>query len=138
MITSARNELVGTIVEIKTGGVMSDVAVRVDEDVVISANITNESKDNLGLKEGSEVLVLVKSSFVILTKQQLRSTSRNNIKAVVDEVKKGAVNDEVRLTLGNKTLCSVITNDSVEDLNLQKGDTVYAMFKASSVILVAK
>jgi len=138
MITSARNELVGTIVEIKTGGVMSDVAVRVDEDVVISANITNESKENLGLKEGSEVLVLVKSSFVILTKQQLRSTSRNNIKAVVDEVKKGAVNDEVRLTLGNKTLCSVITNDSVEDLNLQKGDTVYAMFKASSVILVAK
>jgi len=138
MITSARNELVGTIVEIKTGGVMSDVAVRVDEDVVISANITNESKENLGLKEGSEVLVLVKSSFVILTKQQLRSTSRNNIKAVVDEVKKGAVNDEVRLTLGNKTLCSVITNDSVKDLNLQKGDTVYAMFKASSVILVAK
>jgi molybdate transport system regulatory protein len=138
MITSARNELVGTIIEIKTGGVMSDVAVRVDEDVVISANITNESKENLGLKEGSEVLLLVKSSFVILTKQQLRSTARNNIKAVVDEVKKGAVNDEVRLTLGNKTLCSVITNDSVEELNLQKGDTVYAMFKASSVILVAK
>ena len=67
---------------------MSDIAVKVDNDILISANVTNESKENLGLKEGSEVLVLVKSSFVILTKQKLRSTARNNIKAVVDEVKK--------------------------------------------------
>ena len=138
MITSARNELVGTIVEIKTGGVMSDVAVKVDEDITLSASITNDSKENLGLKEGSEVLVLVKSSFVILTKQKLRSTARNNIKTTVTEIKKGVVNDEVKLSIGNKQLCSVITNDSAEDLKLENGDSVYAMFKASNVILVAK
>lgn len=138
MKTSARNELNGMIVEIKSGGVMSEVVVKVSDEVMISANITNDSKESLALKIGEEVLLLVKSSFVILSKEKLRATARNNIKASVTEVNKGAVNDEVKLSLGEKSLCSVITNDAVEDLDIQKGDTVYAMFKASSVILVAK
>ncbi|MDY0120786.1 MAG: TOBE domain-containing protein [Sulfurimonas sp.] len=138
MKTSARNELNGTIVEMKSGGVMSEVVVKVSDDVMISANITNDSKESLGLRVGEEVTLLVKSSFVILSKEKLRATARNNIKATVTEVIKGAVNDEVKLSLGDKSLCSVITNDAVEDLNIKKGDLVYAMFKASSVILVAK
>ena len=138
MKTSARNELNGTIVEMQSGGVMSEVVVKVSDDVLISANITNDSKESLGLRIGEEVLLLVKSSFVILSKEKLRATARNNIKATVTEVIKGAVNDEVKLSLGDKSLCSVITNDAVEDLNIKTGDIVYAMFKASSVILVAK
>lgn len=138
MKTSARNELNGTIVEMQSGGVMSEVVVKVSDDVMISANITNDSKESLGLRVGEEVLLLVKSSFVILSKEKLRATARNNIKATVTEVIKGAVNDEVKLSLGEKSLCSVITNDAVEDLNIKTGDIVYAMFKASSVILVAK
>ena len=138
MKTSARNELNGMIVEIKSGGVMSEVVVKVSDEVMISANITNDSKESLALKIGEEVTLLIKSSFVILSKEKLRATARNNIKASVTEVIKGAVNDEVKLSLGEKSLCSVITNDAVEDLSIQKGDTVYAMFKASSVILVAK
>lgn len=138
MKTSARNELNGMIVEIKSGGVMSEVVVKVSDEVMISANITNDSKESLALKIGEEVTLLIKSSFVILSKEKLRATARNNIKASVTEVIKGAVNDEVKLSLGEKSLCLVITNDAVEDLSIQKGDTVYAMFKASSVILVAK
>lgn len=138
MLTSARNELSGNIIEIKSGGVMSEVVVKVSDEVMISANITNDSKENLGLKIGEEVVLLIKSSFVILSKEKLRATARNNIKATVSEVIKGAVNGEVKLSLGDKTLCSIITNDAIEDLGLQKGDTVHAMFKASSVILVLK
>jgi len=138
MLTSARNELSGNIIEIKSGGVMSEVVVKVSDEVMISANITNDSKENLGLKIGEEVVLLIKSSFVILSKEKLRATARNNIQATVSEVIKGAVNGEVKLSLGDKTLCSVITNDAIEDLKLQKGDTVHAMFKALSVILVIK
>ena len=138
MKTSARNELNGTIVELKSGGVMSEVVVKVSDDLMISANITNDSLENLGLRIADEVILLIKSSFVILSKEKLRTTARNNIKATVTEVIKGAVNGEVKLSLGDKTLCSIITNDAIQDLALQKGDTVYAMFKASSVILVAK
>ena len=138
MQTSARNELKGTILEIKSGGVMSEVIVRVSEDISISANITNESKDSLNLKIGEEVLLLIKSSFVVLSKEKLRATARNNIMANVRSVTKGAVNGEVKLSLGDKTLCSIITNEAIDDLKLQEGDSVYAMFKASSVILIAK
>ena len=138
MKTSARNELNGTIVEIKIDGVVSEVVVKVSEDVMISANITNDSKENLDLKTGEEVSLLVKSSFVILSKEKLRTTARNNIQASVTDIIKGAVNSEIKLSVGENSLCSVITNDAAADLDLKKGDTAYAMFKASSVILVAK
>ncbi len=138
MKTSARNELHGKVVALKSGGVMSEVVVKVSEDIAISANITNDSLESLGLEMGSEVMLLIKSSFVILSKEQLKSSARNNIKSVVSEVIKGGVNSEVKLSLEHQTLCAVITNDAAEDLGLQKGDVVYAMFKASSVILIAK
>lgn len=138
MKTSARNELIGKVVSLKNGGVMSEVSVEVSKDVSISANITNESCESLGLELGSEVMMLIKSSFVILSKEQLKSSARNNIKAVVSEVIKGAVNAEIKLALEHQTLCAIITNDAADDLALAKGDVVYAMFKASSVILIAK
>ncbi|MFA5460950.1 MAG: TOBE domain-containing protein, partial [Sulfurimonas sp.] len=40
-------------------------------------------------------------------------------------------------SVGSKHLCAIVTNDSVKELNINKGDDVYAIFKASSVILVA-
>lgn len=138
MKTSARNELNGKVVALKSGGVMSEVEVKVSDAVSISANITNDSCLNLGLMVGSEVMMLIKSTFVILSKEKLKSSARNNIQAVVSEVTKGAVNAEVKLSLEHQTLCAVVTNDAVDDLGLAKGDVVYAMFKASSVILIAK
>jgi len=137
MKTSARNELDGTIVEVKSGAVMSEVIVEVSEDVTVYATITNDSKEALALQNGQSVSLLIKSSFMILSKEQLRATARNNIQTTVLDVKKGAVNGEVKLSLGDKTLYAVITNESIEELGLAKGDSVYAIFKASSVILVA-
>ncbi|MDY0116109.1 MAG: TOBE domain-containing protein, partial [Sulfurimonadaceae bacterium] len=109
MLTSARNELEGTIIEVTSGGVMSEVVVKVTDEISISSTITNNSKDRLGLKVGENVSLLIKSSFVILSKEHLRATARNNIKVKVTEVIKGAVNGEVKLALGATTLCSVIT-----------------------------
>jgi molybdate transport system regulatory protein len=50
---------------------------------------------------------------------------------------KGAVNSEVKIVVGSSTLCAIVTNDAVDDLSIKPNDTVYAIFKASSVILVA-
>jgi molybdate transport system regulatory protein len=137
MKTSARNELSGTVTEIKSGGVMSEVVVKVSPSVTICATITNDAKDALDLKVGSEVSALVKSSFVVLSKEKLRATARNNIEAKVSEVITGAVNSEVKLSVGEKKLCAIVTNDAIRDLDIKANDTVYAIFKASSVILVA-
>jgi molybdate transport system regulatory protein len=137
MKTSARNELNGTIVDIQSGGVMSKVSVKISESVYISATITNHSKDALELAIGENVTLLIKSSFVILSKEKLRATARNNIKTRVKEVIKGAVNSEVKLSIGEKALCAIVTNDAISDLQISAGDEVYAIFKASSVILIA-
>lgn len=134
MKTSARNELSGTVTDVKSGGVISEVVVKVSPSVTICATITN---DALELKVGSEVSALVKSSLVVLSKEKLKSTARNNIEAKVSEVITGAVNSEVKLLVGEKKLCAIVTNDAVKDLDIKVNDTVYAIFKASSVILVA-
>ena len=105
--------------------------------MTICATITNDAKDALDLKVGSEVSALVKSSLVILSKEKLKATARNNIEAKVSEVIKGAVNSEVKLSVGEKKLCAIITNDAVADLDIKANDSVHAIFKASSVILVA-
>ncbi|WP_320034408.1 TOBE domain-containing protein [Halarcobacter sp.] len=137
MKTSARNELSGKIIDIKSGEVMSEVKVEVAPSVIISATITKESTNSLGLDIGSEVSALVKSSSVIISKEQLKATARNIIKAEIVDIKSGQVNSEVKLKVGENVICAVITNEAVEDLNLTVGSIAYGIFKASSVILVA-
>ncbi|TKI69330.1 molybdenum-pterin-binding protein [Sulfurimonas crateris] len=137
MKTSARNELSGTVTEVKSGGVMSEIVVKVSPSVSICATITNDARDSLGLEIGSGVSALIKSSFVVLSKEKLKATARNNIEAKVSEVITGAINSEVKLSVGEKKLCAIVTNDAIKDLDIKTNDTVYAIFKASSVILVA-
>ena len=137
MKTSARNELSGKIIDLKSGGVISEAVVEISKDIVISANITNDSKDKLKLEVGKEISVLVKSSSIILAKGELLSSARNNINGTIKEIIKGAVNSEVLITVGDKTLCAVVTNSSVENLGLTVDCEVSAIFKASSVILIA-
>jgi len=66
----------------------------------------------------------------------MRVSARNVFLGTVASIRKGAVNSEVLLRIrGGDTLCSVITNASVEALGLQADREAYALFKASSVIL---
>ena len=41
------------------------------------------------------------------------------------------------MNIADKTLASVVTNEAIDDLGLKEGDSVYAIFKASNVILGA-
>lgn len=66
----------------------------------------------------------------------MKLSARNVLKGKVKSVKKGAVNTEVIILLPNRTeLVSIITNTSVKDMKLKKGKEVYAIIKASNVIL---
>lgn len=139
MKTSARNELSGIVVDVKSGGVMSEVTLEVSPNIKICSTITNDALKALDLKVGKEAIALIKSSLVILSKEKLKVSARNNILCKVSGVIKGAVNSEVKLRVGDKSLCAIVTNDAIEDLDIKADDNnVYAIFKASSVILVAK
>ncbi len=66
----------------------------------------------------------------------MRTSARNQFLSAVKMVKKGAVNAEVILDMGGGVeLVVIITNDSVDHLALEPGLEVYALIKASWVIL---
>ena len=63
-------------------------------------------------------------------------SARNQLKATVAAVKKGAVNDEVSLRLADGTmLTSIITETSCENLGLKEGVEAYAVIKATNVMI---
>jgi molybdopterin-binding protein len=65
MRLSTRNQLSGTVTSIRQGEVMAVIKVALkDGGQTITASITRESVDDLGLAEGVEVTVLVKSTDV--------------------------------------------------------------------------
>jgi molybdate transport system regulatory protein len=63
---SARNQLRGTVSMVTRGAVNAEVSVALDATTVVTAVITNESVDKLGLAEGRPVVAAFKASSVIL------------------------------------------------------------------------
>jgi molybdopterin-binding protein len=67
MRLSTRNQLPGVVTEVNVGGVMATVKVRLDGgDQIITASITKEAVEDLGLAVGTATTVLVKSTEVTL------------------------------------------------------------------------
>ncbi|MER3484140.1 MAG: molybdenum-pterin-binding protein [Meiothermus sp.] len=67
MELSARNQLPGKVKSVKLGEVMAEVIVDVAGHEVVSA-ITRGSAEGLGLQEGMTVLVVIKSTEVMIAK----------------------------------------------------------------------
>jgi len=66
----------------------------------------------------------------------MKLSARNVLKGKVKAVKPGVVNTEVIVELpGKMQLVSVITKASAQTLKLKKGSAVYAVIKASSVMI---
>lgn len=66
MKVSARNKLPGKIVAITKGATTAHVKIEVAPGFVVTASITNESVDELGLTVGKPAVAIVKSSDVIV------------------------------------------------------------------------
>lgn len=67
MRLSTRNQLPGVVTEVNVGGVMATVKVRLSGgDQIITASITKEAVEDLGLAVGTATTVLVKSTEVTL------------------------------------------------------------------------
>jgi molybdate transport system regulatory protein len=68
MKTSARNLIPGKVVKVETDKIMAKVRVEIEPAVVTSV-ITKESVDDLGLKVGDQIKVMVKSTSVMIVKE---------------------------------------------------------------------
>ncbi len=64
---STRNQLTGTVTEVNLGSVMATVKVKLDGgEQLVTASVTKEAAEDLGLRIGAAVTVLVKSTEVML------------------------------------------------------------------------
>lgn len=66
MRISARNQLKGKVIEVKKGATTAHVRVDIGNGQVVTSSITNEAVDELAIKTGSAVIVVVKASDVMI------------------------------------------------------------------------
>lgn len=135
--TSARNQLWGQISAIHHGAVNAEVQLSLGQGQTITAVITEESLTRLGLAQGSNAAALIKSSSIVITTDAtLNLSARNRLCGRVVRVHRGAINSDVVIELGqDKSIAAMITNTSVDRLQLQSGTPACAIFDASSVII---
>lgn len=137
MKTSARNQFLGKVKNIKLGQINAEVIVDIGGGDSLAAVITHDSVDHLKLEIGSEVYALIKAPWVIVTTSDgFKSSARNELRGTVVRCKEGAVNGEVIIELaGGKSVAAIVTNDSIKSLGLKEGVKACALIKASHVIL---
>jgi molybdate transport system regulatory protein len=136
MSLSIRNQLPGTVTSVTPGEVMATVKVRLDAGQEITAAVTLEAVQELGLTQGSAVRALIKSTEVSLATGPVDGLSiRNQLPGTVTDVASGGAMARVKVRVAGGELTSAITGDAVSDLGLAAGSEVVALIKSTEVSL---
>lgn len=136
MTLSIRNQIPGTVTAVTPGEVMATVKVRLTGGQDITAAITLESVEDLGLASGTAVRALVKSTEVSLATAPVEGLSiRNQLPGTVTDVATGGAMASVKVAVDGGELTSAITKDAVTDLGLAAGTPVVALIKSTEISL---
>ncbi len=66
MKLSARNQIPGTIADVKPGATTTHVRIEIAGGVTVTASITNEAAEELGLAVGMKAFAVIKASDVMV------------------------------------------------------------------------
>ena len=133
---SARNQLPSTVKNVKKGAVNDEITLELAGGATLTAIITSESTQNLGLAAGKEAVAVIKASSVLVsTDETLRLSARNRLAGTVSRIETGAVNSEVDVKVGGNTFVAIITKHSAENMKLAVGQAVDVIVKASHVLV---
>ena len=69
MKISARNVFEGKIEKVEVGAVMANVKIKIESPQLVTAIITKESVEKLGLKKGDNVSAIIKSTEIMVGKE---------------------------------------------------------------------
>jgi len=136
--SSARNAFYGRVARVERGDIQARVELETLGGHHIASVITQESLSSLALRPGAFVTAEIKAPWVILVRegQPLGSSAENRLEGMVDTVRRGRINSEVILRLGDDTrLCAIVTTPSLEALGLAPGARAWACFSAFAVVL---
>ncbi|HVV08943.1 TOBE domain-containing protein [Amycolatopsis sp.] len=136
MSLSIRNQLAGTVLAVVSGEAMATVRSRLSGGQLITAAITREAVDELGLAEGTAVRILIKSTEVSLATGPVRGISiRNQLPGQVSAISAGGAMATVKVAVEGGELTAAITREAVEELGLAAGVPVAALVKSTEVSL---
>ncbi len=65
-------------------------------------------------------------------------SARNHLRGIVEDILLGTVTARVTMRVGENTIESVITRQSVEEMGIKVGDTVTALIKSTEVMIMAE
>lgn len=75
---------------------------------------------------------------VLIRRLSMKTSARNQLLGTVTGIRVGAVNDEIDIMIpGGAQIVATITSESTKSLGLSEGAEVYALIKASSVMVMA-
>ncbi len=66
----------------------------------------------------------------------MRISDANKLVGKIMKVKKGHDMTEVQVDIGDQLVTATITAEAAKDMNLRKGDEVFAMFDSTSVTII--
>jgi len=136
MKISARNQLKGKVVKVTEGAVNGIVQLDVNGETV-SATISMNAIQELGLAPGKEAVAIVKATEVMLTTEKhLVISARNQLNGKVAGIQEGAVNGIVTIdaNCGCK-ISATISMNAIKELGLAPGMEATAIIKATSVMI---
>ncbi|WP_030196086.1 molybdopterin-binding protein [Streptomyces sp. NRRL S-87] len=135
---SIRNQLAGTVTSVATGEAMASVKVRLAGGQDITAAITADAVNDLGLAPGSAVKALVKATEVAVATGPVEGISiRNQLAGAVVGVSTGSAMASVKIAVEGAELTSAITKEAVDALGLFPGSSVVALIKSTEISLAA-
>jgi molybdate transport system regulatory protein len=139
--TSARNQLFGTVISILLGSVSAEITIKLKGNEQIITTISLFDAQELGLTLNSDVLLLLNSSEIMLATidNPKQFSARNYLTCHVIQIEQDLIYAEVTLLFaGGEMLIATITKQSSQDLGLEKGMRVFAVFKTNAPILGTK
>ena len=114
-------------------GTMTCVGSGMQIEVPLDANISNSSPSRV---VQGKVTIGIRASDIILSQNDfLGSSARNRLPGQVTSIESRPTGFAVTLDCGQSLRCN-ITGASMEEMNIQIGQTLWAVFKASSCFLV--
>lgn len=136
--TSARNTFGGHVVQVIEDGLMAEVEIVTESGMSVFSTVTKTSLDSLQITAGTPVMATVKAPLVSLCaySQSLSASRHNFFTCSVDAAVNSSVLAEVTGHLADGTgICALISNHTLQSLELQSGDLVTVYFKEMSVVL---
>ena len=136
--TSARNQLLGRIVQITGSGHHDLIRLRLAGNLHLDAAITHESTQRLELEVGIDVVALIKAGALeIASPDTPQGDEQNALPGLIEDIREAHDSpSEVRIGLsGGQTLCALAPAPHLVEQHLAAGSQVLVRFPPSLVLL---